>query len=757
MGDTVFKTVDYQLEGLIQSIAVGSIGLPDLQRPFVWKNAKVRELFDSMYKGYPVGFFLFWENGTEVDTRAIGADAKQKAPDLLVVDGQQRLTSLYAVIKGIPVVRDNYQEEVIEIAFNPTDETFEVADAAIRRNAEFIPNISTLWEADADLFEIVDGYISDLGKAREKDGKVLEQGEKARARQSLQKLMQLPKTYRFNALELTKQVDEEQVADVFVRINYEGKRLNQADFILTLMSVWWEEGRKQLEAFCRAARSPSNKGASPFNHFIEPSPDQLLRVAIGLGFRRARLKYAYLLLRGKDLETEEFSIEQRERQFEALKAAQANVLDLTNWHDFLNSLQQSGFRGSNMISSETTIIYAYVIYLLAVKEFGMKRGFELSNLIGRWFFMTALTRRYTGGSPETLMERDLADLRSIHSADELTEWIEAQIAAQFTDDYWTTSLPNQLNTSSSTSPLLFAYRASLCLLGANVLFSKKLMSDVLDPSLRSSKATAERHHLFARAYLRDLGITANREVNQVANYAFVEWQDNIGISDAAPQDYVPLYRERFSEAEWKGMMHNHALPAGWEEMAYADFLKERRKLMAAVIRSGYLRLKEGCKLEPEGAPSLAERIRGGENSLVEFKSTLRVNLHTGKNDPKMEHSALKTICAFLNSKGGTLVIGVDDAGTALGVEIDKFPNEDKMDLHLGNLIKGKIGASSALHITPGFADFEGKRVLSVECEPSPKPVYLKDNGQEYFYIRTGASTTNLPASQIADYVASRFS
>jgi hypothetical protein len=137
MSGTVFTKVDYDLGTLVKFIGLGEIGLPDIQRPFIWKNAKVRDLFDSMYKGYPVGYLLLWQNGLTDDSRTIGTDSKQKPPRLVIVDGQQRLTSLYAVLRGTPVVRDNYESEQIYIAFNPLEERFEVADAAIRRDATF--------------------------------------------------------------------------------------------------------------------------------------------------------------------------------------------------------------------------------------------------------------------------------------------------------------------------------------------------------------------------------------------------------------------------------------------------------------------------------------------------------------------------------------------------------------------------------------------------------------------------------------------
>lgn len=156
MSETIFKKVDYNLKGLVSNIALGQIGLPDIQRPFVWRNVKVRDLFDSIYRGYPVGYLLFWETSPEslraANPRGIGTDEKQLPPQLMVVDGQQRLTSLYSVMAGIPVVRANYEEERIRIAFNPMEEKFEVTSAAIERDRVYIPDISRVWSEDTDIF-----------------------------------------------------------------------------------------------------------------------------------------------------------------------------------------------------------------------------------------------------------------------------------------------------------------------------------------------------------------------------------------------------------------------------------------------------------------------------------------------------------------------------------------------------------------------------------------------------------------------------
>lgn len=582
MRDTLFKKVDYTLSALIHYVDLGEIGLPDIQRPFVWNAAKVRDLFDSMYKGFPVGYLLFWANSLGNGTRQIGTESKQKISRLLIVDGQQRLTSLYAVLKGKPVKGEDYTSYYINIAFRPRDMHFEVADAAIRRDPEYISDISQLWAGELSRNRFVKDFLARLRKHHE-----VTDDEEDHLSESIDRLYDL-QNYPFTALELSSTVNEEQVAEVFVRINSKGVSLNQADFILTLMSVFWDEGRHELERFCHNAKHPPESGPSPYNYFTQPSPDQLLRVSVALGFRRARLQFVYSLLRGKDLETGLFSDERRTEQFEILKQAQTYTLNLQNWHEFLKVLTRAGYRSGGMISSQTALFYAYSFYLIGKRDYRVE-PFELRDLIARWFFMTSLTGRYSG-SPETVMETDLAKLRNIKGAKGFISLLDGIINDSLTEDYWNITLPNELATSSARSPTLFAYHAALNLLDARALFSKVKVWELLDPAIRATKSGVERHHLFPKAHLKKLGITVIQEVNQIANYAHVEWFDNIEISDTPPAEYLPKYKKRFSESELKRMYKWHALPEGWEKMAYAQFLSERRKLMAQVTREGFSKL-----------------------------------------------------------------------------------------------------------------------------------------------------------------------
>lgn len=579
---TCFKRVDYDLAGLLHYLDIGDIGLPDIQRPFVWSNTKVRDLFDSMYRGFPVGYFLFWENSQANGAKQIGVGTKShKVPSRLIVDGQQRLTSLYSVFRGKCVLDDNYKERRIEIAFRPRDGRFDVADAAIRRDPEWIPDVSELWASGKSSYQLVKGFLKSL-QAKSK----LSEVDEERISHNLDRLFDLEK-FPFTALEIASTVDEEQVADIFVRINSEGVSLNQADFILTLMSVFWDAGRADLERFCRLSRQMPTAGdaASPFNQFIQPDPDQLLRVSVALGFERGRLKSVYQVLRGKDLESGVFSVAQRDKQFQVLRSAQKKVLDLTHWHQFLSALVGAGYRSSEMISSQTALLYSYAFYLIGRTRFKVPEH-ELQKVIGRWFFFATLTSRYTG-SPETVLDGDLNRLKGLRSAKAFVAKLEELMASELTSDFWSITLPASLISSSARNPELFAFFAAQNQLSAPVLFSHKKIHDLVDPALKTQKKALERHHLFPRKWLEKQGEKDIKVINQLANLALLEWPENISISDDPPSKYVPKLKPRFSTRVWKRMHELHGLPLGWETMSYGKFLEARRKKMAEIIRRGF--------------------------------------------------------------------------------------------------------------------------------------------------------------------------
>jgi hypothetical protein len=586
MSNSLFKYIPFQVMQVTAAIDQGTLALPDIQRPFVWPTTKVRDLLDSMYRGFPVGQVMFWQTGAEPGVRQIGVGGKSvPVPYHLIVDGQQRLTSLYAVTTGKPVVREDFTEARIKIAFNPFTELFAVPDATTEKQVEWLADITPLFE---DFLDTVEGYSERLEQVR---GDLTKQ-ERKHLFAVFDRVRDLV-AYQFSVVELDATAEEEQVAEVFVRINSEGVVLNQADFILTLMSVFWEKGRRELEDFARAAKTPTLSQASPFNWYIQPQPAQMLRVTAALAFRRAVLKHVYSALRGKDIETGKSDPARREAQFQRLQQAQEQVLDLTNWHEFLQCLERAGFRGAKMISSQNAIIYSYALWLIGRVDYAVSLD-RLREVMARWFFMATVTARYSG-SFETQVERDLSLLQDVTTGDAngFCSRLSQVVSDTLTNDFWAITLPNRLATSAAKSPALLAYIAALNILDADPLLSTGKVRSRLDPTVTAKKGI-ERHHLFPREYLRKtLGVTDTKAINQIANMALVEWSDNIKISDQAPPEYWPAQVQAkkstsgLTDDRLARQVHWHALPDSWQTLTYQDFLAQRRRLMAAVVKDAF--------------------------------------------------------------------------------------------------------------------------------------------------------------------------
>ncbi len=752
-----FTTMSYPISTLLGQIELGQVGLPELQRPFVWGRPQVRDLMDSLYRGYPAGYFLMWQASKDVGVIPIGADGKQTSPSTLVVDGQQRLTSLYAVFKGAPVYTENFDTVYISIAFNPVRERFEVSNSVTKGDVEWVDNISPLLSGKVDTFSFINNYLEELSAERELTPEL-----RGRIANSIQRLVSL-NSYSFTAIQLSFDVPVDEVSEIFVRVNSKGTQLDQADFILTLMSVYWDKGRKQLEEFCKLTRIPAADGG-PFNWFFEPKPDQLLRVAVGLGHRRARLKYAYELLRGKNLETNEVSEQIRIENFEKLKTAQAQVLDITHFTEYLKALQEAGFRSGRMITSKNTIIYSYLVFLIGRTDFGIDYK-TLRSAIARWFMMCVLTSRYTG-SPESQVEKDIRRFAEATNGEQFLATIDQIIDSNLTPDFWDLTLPDLLSWSGGYIPSMFAYFASLNLLGAKVLFSNMTVHELLDPTNTGKKQAMERHHLFPKAYLESIKIKGISRTNKVANYALLEWPDNVKISDRPPSEYFPaMFAKYVSNADAPMVRFWHALPEGWELMDYDEFLAVRQKMIAQVIKAGFARLSAAH--HTPATPAVAERratfaelAEQGESLTVEFKSSMIHSYRPDVPEKVIIGSVIKTIAAFLNTEGGTLVIGADDDAHPLGIDVDLRTKNFTLDSYenfIMTTIVTAIDTVAAARCRVRFEHPDGVTVCLVDVEPSSRPVYATtDKGKDVFFVRTGNTTRALETRDVVAYIEDRF-
>lgn len=579
--ETVFNITQYQLNHLITNIDTGEIALPDLQRPFVWDNSKVRDLFDSLYKGLPIGMLILWKiNESNNEFRPIGLD-KKTSPSKLIIDGQQRLTALYAVISGFEVIDKDYKQKQIKIAYNPFDEIFEVQNASIEKDPMWVSNITDIFKGN--LFSFVNDFINNL-KEKSPDFEF----DEMQVQDNISSLKTLETSYQISAIELASSLDPEEVSEIFVRINSTGKALNQSDFIFTLMSLYWPEGKDRFENFSYEAKKSAEIGNSSFNVINEqPTTENLLRTTISYSFLRGRLRYAYLILKGRDLENKTTTEGERVKNFDILKNGANEVLNLVNWHQFISIIQAAGFVNENMIGSKNALYQTYALYLLGLK-YGLKHN-ELKSTIAKWFVFGILTRRYTS-SPESIIEQELSNFRE---HDNIIEYLEDIMDSELTNDFWEVTLPKRLK-SSRSNPAESTYIASKIFEDNNVLFSEIKLKDYLSPLINSPKKQVEKHHIFPKNYLKTAWDLKQVDFNQIANMIYIDYHTNIRINDMPPHEYWGIVLNECSKFTRDFVNDNYTaaydLPFEFWNMDYFDFLNQRRKLMANSIRRYYGKL-----------------------------------------------------------------------------------------------------------------------------------------------------------------------
>lgn len=592
MGKELFTNIPSKVGDLINDVKNGRIGLPDLQRPFVWKDNKVRDLLDSMLRGFPIGYIMLWESPAQYDrTSHIGNGKKiYEEPDDLVIDGQQRLTALLAAMEGTKIKDKDYKERYIKISFNPLNRDFKVWSQAYERSAEYISAVSEVFDADKEhsVTKFRRHYIKTVNEARVKNGEPeLTEDEEIMVEDNINALLDL-KIYSLPTLRINAQADEEEVSEIFVRVNSGGQTLTEKNFIETLLAVFDNDVHSKIDKFCEESRIPADGTA--YNHILKVDPVHLIRIAVGFGFRRAALKYAYQLMRGKDLKTGVVTTATRDDNLKKFKEALDVATNLNNWHAYLNLFAQAGYISGDFVASSNAVVYCYVMYLLGKYEYKLKTP-ELNKIVTKWIYMTTVTYFYTN-SPESTVEGLLADLRDIKDSDGYIGYMNEIISSRFTDDYFNVTLPKELVTSSSTSPSWFGYIAAINVLGTPMLFSTSILSTYLVPGASGTKNAVDRHHIFPKHYLETIGIKDDRDRNQVANYTYIDYATNIDISDRPPVEYVGEYRKKLGEEEYIKTCSENALPVDFENMDFSDFLNERRKLMAKIIKDGYERLNK---------------------------------------------------------------------------------------------------------------------------------------------------------------------
>ena len=480
-------------------IEADEIAIPEIQRPFVWNSTKVRDLLDSLYKGYPVGYVVAWQNP---NTRL--KDGGSSHGKKIIIDGQQRIIALKASLRGETVVNDQYKNVNIKISFHPLEERFEVQNPAILRNKKWIADISTV--LNGNHYDVEDAYL-----AQNPDEDIRQ------IRTALQKLMNI-KNSHIGVIELAHDLDIEAVTDIFIRINSKGMVLSQADFAMSKISASVEYGgnvlRKAIDYFCKCSIYPdaynliadndkefadtdyyNNMGWLVRNesNLYNPDYSDLIRVAFTSQFDRGRLSDLVSLLSGRNFETRDYEETIAEHSFEQLKTGVNLYINETNFKRFLMIIESTGFVAPKMIKSKNAINFAYALYL-KLKAQGVNPVL-IERYVRKWFVYSVLTVRYSG-SPESSFDYDIKRI----SESSFEEYLREKEEGELSDAFWNAALPQRLNTSSLAGPYFHVFIA------AQIKANDKgfLSSDISVQSLVENRGDI--HHIFSRDYLKKRGL-----------------------------------------------------------------------------------------------------------------------------------------------------------------------------------------------------------------------------------------------------------
>lgn len=594
-----YSVNQHLIETILAWVKSGEIAIPEIQRPFVWDSSKVRDLMDSLYQGYPVGYVIAWRNPNVKLKDGSLSEGKK-----VLIDGQQRVTALTAAILGEYVLNKNYQRIKIKIAFNPLEEKFEVHNPAILKDKTWFPDISEAFDGQKSLLKLVREYLALNPEADE------QQIEEAFSR--LTSITKKP----IGMIELAPELDIETVTDIFIRINSKGVVLSQADFAMSKIASDTENGgnelRKTIDYFCHLSTAPEFYSSIVDNDpdFVKtadfqklawlkkenedlytPSYSDLIRVAFTAKFNRGRLSDLVSLLSGRNFETRSYESVIAEQSFQKLREGVNDFINETNFKRFLMIVKSAGFISPKLIRSQNVINFAYILYL-KLKEKG-ESSVAIESHVRRWLVLSILTGRYSS-SPESNFDFDSKQI----SQKSFDEYLKETEQAELSDAFWDVGLPQSLNTSVASSPYFLVFLAAQ--IKANdkgFLSSNVSLHDLI--LLRG-----DIHHLFPKNYLVKNGFNNRNQYNQVANYVYMQSEINIKVGDKSPKDYFSLINDQFtsdkpkitgivSHDELLKNLDQHCIPEAVMHMDvvdYQDFLGERRKLMAQKIKHYYFSL-----------------------------------------------------------------------------------------------------------------------------------------------------------------------
>lgn len=603
MSNRKYEVDKITIKHLLSDISQGKISMPEIQRPFVWDTSKVRDLIDSINRGFPIGYII-----TSTDPEMVQKDGSKANGKTSIIDGQQRITALRAAILGETVVNKDYKKYHIKIAYNPfadpfkNENKFETLTPAIEKTSYWIHDISKIVDAD---FREVTEFVNEY----KKQNPDIPEDVINNAITELQSL----KDQEIGLIHLrSEELDIDEIADIFERINSKGVPLNQADFTMSKLASNTGDSnniRKLIDYFSHLIQEPKF-----YDHLQENDPDfcnsdllekiawvreyndsifipdysDIIRTSFAYGFKRGKLADLVSLLSGRNFETRSYEQRIVEETVRTLMTSVLCFVNKNNFTDFIQIIDSTGFIDSKMIGSKNALNYTYAIFLL-LKDNDYNPS-DIKQYISKWFVMSVLTSRYST-SPESVIDRDIKEIARVG----IKEYLEKQ---EPTEEYWSNTLLNDFDKASMQHPYLNTFFAAQVFSG-----DTGFLSDVSLRSIREIKGDI--HHTFPYEYLKTNGKNERFEYNQIANFVYMEKSTNIQIGKMKPMDYMEIVINQAKTgkldkkhpigkitdiARLQQNLNENCIPTGFEKMTikdYDNYLTKRRELMVEKIKKYY--------------------------------------------------------------------------------------------------------------------------------------------------------------------------
>lgn len=729
---------DTNVSELVGMIVRGELRLPELQRHYVWTATRVRDLFDSLYRSYPSGAILVWETTDEVPERALAVEqgATPFATHKLLLDGQQRLTSLTAVLTRKPLHVKN-RVRPIQIAFNldhpdgPPTDVVEIQDDAadadgtddesadgagaetqsIRERIQdrtFVVGWNALfsdprWIKVSDVFDdaISERQLIRPAVSSYDDPLYDKYAERIR---KLRKILDYP--YVMHVLD--RDLSYEEVADIFVRVNSLGMKLRSSDLALAQITARWRGALELFEDFADEC------GRTMFSF----DTGLLVRALVVFATGQSRFRTVNSI-----------SVERLKAGWRDTEAGLRFAIN------FLRT--NAGIEDSALLSSTFLAIPIAVL--------GVERKYELDQDEERellhWVFLANALGHYSG-SGESTLDNDIAIIRRrAGGPNELLDELSRRYGR-------TRFAASDFTGRTQRSPLF-----ATSYLAAKWAGAKDWQSGLgLSLSHSGPNHRIQVHHIFPRGAMRDVDQTL---VNEIANLAFLSGAKNRSLSAHTPDQYLPDVLERRGPEALtaQGLPLD---PSLWRKQSFPAFLDYRRAELADLVN----RFLDQVATAGAATVGVGSLIEGGEGPAVEFKETARYNIASKQADKLLESMIVRTVAGFANASGGTLLIGVTDAGIAVGIDRDlKTLNRKDLDGYeqfLRTLLRTQLGDISTTRARITFPDVDGVTVCVIHMPASPTPMWIQAGPDRVFVARSGNTTQTLSGDTAHQYMLDRF-